>query len=36
MQKIKFTASLENTKITLDNIGATIEQIAHDFPNICS
>ena len=36
MRNIGFTTSPEITTITLDNIGETIEKIAHEFPNICS
>ena len=34
MKNIVFTTSPDQTTITPKNIGATIEQMAHDLPNI--
>ena len=36
MQKIRFSTSPESTTITLENIGATIDQMYHELPTICS
>ena len=36
MQNIGFTTSPDRTTITQENLGASIEQMAHEFQNICS
>ena len=36
MQNIWFNTSQYSTTIALENIGATIEHMAHDFPTIFS
>ena len=36
MQNIVFTTSPDVTTITQENIGATIDQVDHEFPTICS
>ena len=35
MQNIEFATSIDIPTITPENIGATIEKMAHEFPTIC-
>ena len=36
MQKVGFNTSLDSNTIILENLGAAIEKMAYEWPNICS